>query len=322
MIILLPDHIHLLPCLRTVDLTKHEHMKTLFVATDFSPASHNAFLYSLELAKALPAKIILFHAYQQVVIPNPETAVVVLDEEQQKMAEDRLHQHLRAAGKNVSCTVELMYREGLPAVAIGENAVRLKADYIVTGIKESGKGFRKWFGSTITALMRHCSIPQLVIPEDIHYHPPSRLALANDMTIDTDAHTLDPLIAIGQCFHSKVYILRINRHKLEEVYELLDRPARLGNLQRVLETEYQYFHNKHIGEAIIDFVAHEKLDMLAFIPHHHQFLERLFGKSHSKEMIFKTKVPLLLLPEKKKDAASTVVRHTDQKINVQKSSSL
>jgi hypothetical protein len=37
--------------------------------------------------------------------------------------------------------------------------------------------------------------------------------------------------------------------------------------------------------------------MLVMMPHKHEWLERLFRKSETKDMIFHTQVPLLVLPE-------------------------
>ena len=47
-------------------------MKIILIATDFSPAAGNALLYGVQLAKALSAKVILFHAYRP---PTPFPSV-------------------------------------------------------------------------------------------------------------------------------------------------------------------------------------------------------------------------------------------------------
>jgi hypothetical protein len=43
-------------------------MKTILIATDFSPAARNASLYGVELANDLKAKIILFNAFDSRVL--------------------------------------------------------------------------------------------------------------------------------------------------------------------------------------------------------------------------------------------------------------
>lgn len=274
-------------------------MKTLFVASDFSSASHNAFLYSLELARALPARIILFHAYQEMVIPNFETTITISQNELRNMAEDRLQQHVRAAGKAVQSPIEIKCVVGPVATELLTEADKVKADFIVTGMKGQGKAFRKLFGSTVTELIRHSDIPLLVIPEDSSYRPPVQIALADDLQTDTSSHTFDELLNLGQCFHAKVYMIRICKNIVEEVFEFQNRPARLNSLSKVLPTEYLHYEDKHVTDALIDFVEEQKIDLLTLVPHRHSFLEHLLQKSHTEAMAFKSKIPLLILPEKK-----------------------
>ena len=40
-------------------------------------------------------------------------------------------------------------------------------------------------------------------------------------------------------------------------------------------------------------------DMLVMVPHKHEWLERLFKKSETKDMIFHARIPILIIPEKR-----------------------
>jgi nucleotide-binding universal stress UspA family protein len=284
---------------QSVTLSKQTDMKALFVATDFSTASHNAFLYSLQLAHSLEAKVILFHAFQQMTLPNLEPTVVIPRQEMQQLVLDRLNQHLKAAASAVQVPVEVHCAEGPCVATILDEARKAQADLIISGMKESGKGLRQLFGSTVTGLARHSTIPMLVIPEEAGYKQPATIALASDIAPETDVHTLDALSVIGQRFHSKIYIVRVISDRFEEVFELLDRPAKFSRLSRALETQYEYYKNKHVTDTLTDFVQQQQVDLVALVPHQHSLLERLFFKSTTKSMIFKSSVPLLILPEQK-----------------------
>ena len=273
-------------------------MKTIFVTTDFSAASHNAFLYSLEMAKAFGAKVVLFHAFQQLVIPNMESTIVITLEDTKNLVKDRLSQHLRAVKDQEHVPVETGYEEGPASMTILAAAAKHQADIIISGMKEKGKTFRQFFGSTVTELARHTSIPLVVVPEEASYQQPDKIALASDIAPETDVHTLDALSEIGQRFHSKIYIVRIISNRFEEVYELLNRPTKFSRLSRALETQYEYSRNKHVTEALSNFIDTEHIHMLALVPHKHTLLERWFFKSSTKSMIFKSRIPLLILPER------------------------
>lgn len=273
-------------------------MKTLLVGTDFTTASHNAFLYSLELAHALEAKIILFHAFMPVTVGSMETInVSTIQEELAATGKDRLQQHLRAAGAAIKVPVELRCVEGPAPDVLLEEAIHSKATFIITGMKEHGKSFRKLFGSTVTALVQISSIPMLVIPETAGYKHPANIALASDTGFETDVPMLDTLALVGQCFHSKIFIIRILQDRFEEVLELLHRHSPFTRLSRTLETEYTYYSSRPVTEALHDFIDRQHIDLVAMVPHRHAFLERLFHKSQTKSMVFSSNIPLLILPE-------------------------
>ncbi|WP_315821264.1 universal stress protein [Paraflavitalea speifideaquila] len=271
-------------------------MKTLFVATDFSNAAHNALLYALAMAKPFGAKVILFHAYQVQVLAGVDTAMLVAETDTKKVVEDRLRQHLLAINES-EVDIELLYGEGPAARTILETAVAQGADMIISGMKNHGKTFRQFFGSTVTELAQASTLPLIVVPETASYRPPHKIALASDIAPETDSRTLDSLATIGERFHSKLYIVRVIRDRFEEVYELLHRPAKLNRLPNTLETEYTYTQNKSVPEALDFFIHAAQINLLAMVPHKHTLLEKWFFKSNTKAMIFKSDIPLLILPE-------------------------
>lgn len=272
-------------------------MNTILIATDFTNASHNALLYGLNMARAFQARIILFHAYQLQVIAVPEMAMAIPEEDTRTAVRDRLSQHLRAVG-DTGVKVEALTSEGPSARMIIETARERKADIIICGMKSHSKTFRHIFGSTVTDLTKHAPIPVIVVPEEAIYQPPAKIALASDIEPETDVHTLDCLSEIGERFHSKVFIVRVLSNRFEEVFELTHRSSKLNRLSRKLDTQFTYAQNKDVAEALSFFVQAENINMLALVPHKHTLLEKWFFKSTTKAMIFKSPIPVLVLPEK------------------------
>ena len=272
-------------------------MKTLFITTDFTNASHNALQYGIAMARALGARIILFHAYQLQVVTGVDTVLAIPEETTVSGVQDRLAQHLLALGE-VDVPIEVMAAEGQASRTILQVAAAQHADLILTGMKGHSKLFRQLLGSTVTDLARHTKIPLIVVPETASYRRPTRIALASDIAPETDAHTLDVLKEIGEKFLSKVYIVRVIKDRFDEVFELTHRPAKLNKLSRALDTQYMYTQHKDVAEALGFFLEAEQIDLLAMVPHKHTLLEKWFFKSTTKEMIFKSPVPLLVLPER------------------------
>lgn len=271
-------------------------MKIIFVATDFSNASHNALQYALAMARPFGARVVLFHAYPVQVIAGADTTVLIPEEDTRKVVQDRLSQHCRAL-PDPGVEMEVLQEEGPAADTILQAAAAQEADIIIVGMKGHGKKFRQLFGSIVTELVKRTVIPMIVVPEEASSQLPKKIALASDIAPETDIHTLDALSEIGERFRSKVYIVRVISNRFEEVYELLHRPAKLNRLSQTLETQYTYTHNKDVSEALTFFIQAEGIHLLALVPHRHTLLERWFMKSTTRSMIFRSPIPLLILPE-------------------------
>ncbi|WP_431209550.1 hypothetical protein ACQ86N_25755 [Puia sp. P3] len=167
---------------------------------------------------------------------------------------------------------------------------------IVAGVKESGKGIRRLFGDTLTALTRRSRIPVMVVPESWVYSPPQGILLGDDIAADADAHMLDTLLEIASVFNSKVYVARVIKRQLQEFLAIMQRPDAVVSLGETLRVKYEYPVDPDVVHALGEFADKNAVQMIVMIPHAHFAPERWFIKGHAWPMIFRTKVPLLLLP--------------------------
>src|SRR4026207_2245560 len=88
------------------------NMKTIFVATDFSKASHDASLYGIRLAKAFNARLILFNRYEQVPVPAGETFVYSAVEGMENLIQNRLESKAKAINPENTIDVKTFCDEG------------------------------------------------------------------------------------------------------------------------------------------------------------------------------------------------------------------
>jgi nucleotide-binding universal stress UspA family protein len=135
-------------------------MKTIFAATDFTQAAHNACVYAASLAREFKARLVLFSAYEPIPFPITEVPFEYNAEDMKAPTELRLAkaaEALQVAPNEV--VIETMCREGIIINEIISAARETKADIIVAGMKDKGKGLRKIFGSTVTALARKSDLP-------------------------------------------------------------------------------------------------------------------------------------------------------------------
>jgi len=289
-------------------------MKTILVATDFSDAAHNAALYAAELAKAFNARLILFNAYQQVPVPVSEAPAIPSLEELHLQAQQKLEEEAQIISAAGVLNVGISSKAGFVSDAILKTAEGVHADVIVAGMKKSGKGMRRFFGSVVTALVRKLNMPLIVVPEDVKYSPITTIALANETDIapETDKHILDTIRELGEKFNSRLYLIRVAKNKLAEAWQMLNSPFRITRLLRTLDPVYKCIEGRDISKALNEFNAAYHVNMLALLPQRHSLVDRWFIKSNTRAMIFETPFPLLILPQiHKKESEFEVSDRTD-----------
>jgi nucleotide-binding universal stress UspA family protein len=287
-------------------------MKTILIATDFSPASKNATTYGMELAKEFNSRVVLFGAWHQIAYPVMESTVIESLEDIERLTKEALEQEAKHYANTYNLKVDGIYKEGNAADLILETAEEIKAGLIVAGMKQAAKGFGMIFGSTATTLARHSGIPLLIVPEETRYDGIGTIALANetDLEFNEDPQELSALHELAEHFHSKLYLVRVAKDRFKEAFEILNRPFRLTRMLKGLDTIYEPIEGKNIPEALNGFIRGYKVNLLAMLPHKQSLMERWFVKSTTRAMILQSPVSLLILPQKTttgKTAKGTVI---------------
>ena len=268
-------------------------MKTILIATDFSDASRNASLYGVEFAKEINATVILFNAYK---IPYPPAALnMCISRYDVMMQIDKQLLHEADFLDPNKGLIEVICDEGVAQDAIINIANEKKADFIIVGMKGSGKNFKRIFGSTATALTKSTNIPLIIIPEDALYKTPESIVFAHD-SLHANKHLPEQLMDIASLFNSKVYEVHVVKEKNEEFFKITETQNQ-GGVMEARHSSYQVPVDTDIRYTLRAFIQTHNADMLVMIPHKHEWLERMFIKSETKDMMFHTHIPLLVLPE-------------------------
>lgn len=288
-------------------------METILIATDFSLAARNATAYGFELAKSMRAKVILFTAYQSP-MPLPDGALYVSPEELERSRYERLYEEAEAIDPRRTVALETYCTLGPVNSSILAAASRHKASYIVVGMKDRGKEIRKYFGSTVTDLCKRSSVPLIVVPADAVFSIPETIALASDITDDTDIHILAPLKKIAEKFRSNLYIVRVIKKEMDEVVERIMRSERVNLFFTSLDTTYEFARGQNVAKVLNTFVEQHAVKMLAVVPHEHTLFERFFTRSVTKDLVFKSHTPLLILPT----TSGAISINNDKEMNASK----
>jgi nucleotide-binding universal stress UspA family protein len=273
-------------------------MKTVFIATDFSEAAHNASKYGVELASSIGANIVLFHAYT-IPLSIPESYVIVRPEEVKKSAEDYLLEEVLKLRKSTMQSIDILAVEGDPVDMIINQIKNYEEPLVVVGMKGEGKNFRKLFGSVASGLARKSFLPLFIIPETVIFKGYKNIALAIDDEITIELNGLSLIHKIGEIHSSKIYIVRALNNSENIVSELSLRSNAISGRLSPLQVEFAFPRGNDISHTILNFCKEREIDLLILIPHYHSVFERLFVRSETRKMIFETEFPLFLLPDVK-----------------------
>ena len=138
-------------------------MKNIFIATDFSPASTNAAVYAIELAKQYNANVHLFHAYPQ----RKDTVYMNNRAHSPTETKKRMVAEAELINGDGKVMLEMLADEGNVTETILKNAREKEADVIICAMKDKARGFKKIFGSTTLSLINYSSIPMIIVPETV-----------------------------------------------------------------------------------------------------------------------------------------------------------
>lgn len=276
-------------------------MKTILATTDFSEPANNAVLYAAELAKIANAKLILFHVYNvpvltgesTIVMPEFNDLVQIWVDELERLREPLMEKY----GPDLQ--IECVCKMGFSVEKVLEEYIKgRKIDLVVMGMQ--GKGFlrRKLFGSVTTSFMKDSNCPVLAINENVKFNSIEKIVFAYDNEKSIEPSVLDPLKALANLFQSHVYVVHVERdaHKLTSGNSI-DNIFEFNLDLEGIDHSYHIISNINVIEALNEFIAQMKADLVVIISRKHGFFSSLIRGSNTSKMAFHSSVPLLTLDE-------------------------
>lgn len=274
-------------------------MKTVLLPTDFTDTDLNASKYGLHLAQSFGASVHLFHAFQVITGAAFDAPIYQNAVELKRESMDQLLDAARNLNAEHLPSFYIDCREGPVVPSILEKAMEVHADLLVAGMKTDHKTFRKLIGSTVTDLATRSTIPVLIVPSGATFRQLATIALAIDADLNPESnpHMLDTLREIADRFNADVYVVTVKGDNIKDAFGMLHRPYRVMHMIRSTDPLFETISAKSVEEGLTQFVVNYHVDMLGIIPHKHSVIEKVFKQSVTRELIYQSHIPLLILPE-------------------------
>ena len=271
-------------------------MKQILVPTDFSTASHNAARYAIALAREYEADLILLNVTPPSVVVHDSmfASVMITQAEILQQNRDLMDKEMASLDEEKHTNIKGMVIEGFFADVIPDIAKKHVANLIVMGMKGKGKS-NSAFGSTTTAIIRISNLPVLVIPENTPYKKLQNITLASDYKSEMTPDCNTSLLHLAKKFNAPVKILHVERKEDRLSREKAVEKMKMSVAFKAVDHTFHTITENNVEEGIIKFMEGNPTDLLAMVAARHNLFERLFGKVHTKEMSYQSKIPLLVL---------------------------
>ncbi len=273
-------------------------MKTVLVPIDFSEACDNALNYAVEFAKAAKHQIHLLSVYDYALVSSDPMIMVPPPNEMM----DEYLVRLEIISKKIEqehgkeLDIQFTCEAGAVIESINRYVRRNHIDVIIMGMQGGGFISEKIIGSTTASLMGCAACPVIGVPTEATFTGIKQVVLATDHEDADYQEILDPLKDLIETFDAHLYVLYV-----VEPQAHLNKGVVTGiQVNRALDEVPYTSHTlaeANVTVAVNQFVTDKSVDLAVIIPRKHSFFYSLFHESHTKNLAFHAKVPLLAIHE-------------------------
>ena len=263
-------------------------MKTIVLATDFSTSAENAMLYAGQLANDINASLLLLHVYQIPVGMNDMPLLTISTDELKNNADAGLLRAKEMLQKNFNgLSVQTESRLGDVVDELKDVCKKTDPLFIIVG-KHGASGVQQiLFGSTSLSVIRNTTYPVIVVPDRFLNQKIKSSALAIDASVETVC--VEKIKKLVNELKTHLHIIHVKQEKSAslQVKELISE----------LNSQYSTIYDHEFIHGIESYITENEIDLLIILPHKHNLVERLFLKTHTKELLKKISIPIMCICE-------------------------
>lgn len=275
-------------------------MNTLLLPTDFSATARNAAHYALQLAEQFGiARVVLYHSYEIPISVDPMVpGVQMLEVDTLKESSQEGLERFRAEilPKAGSVVIEIYNEYGDLSDGLDDVCKQVNADLIVMGITGGGLLEEKLIGSNAVTVASHTKVPVIIVPQEAAFTRIEEVLLTSDYEREDREVPLASARLILRETNAKLFVFDID--PAPEEYEAdpaqADRYA-LRSLLAEFSPEFHFSQSSSYADAINDFTAQHKIDLIITIARKQGFFGSLFSESHTRKLAFHSKVPVMVV---------------------------
>jgi len=282
--------------------------RTILVPLDGTRFAEAALPIATRLARGESSHVHLVLAHQLVpaLVGMGEFALPLTNIDEDQRSEEISYLASTAMDLALAGVGPVEYREvdGPAGPAVCEEVTRLDADLVVMTTHGRGGVGRLWHGSVADYVVRHLTVPVLLVHPD---HGKTRSAdsafrgilVALDLSEDSEA-ILEPVVELARITHAPVTLMHVVMEPVLEVWKDPEAPRRLDRIaDRLRERDVVVSTRVATGiDAALtlrDALRESRFDLMAMTTHGAGGLRRLWMGSVADKVVRSASKPVLIL---------------------------
>lgn len=270
-------------------------MKTILVLVDFSKAALNAVNYSVEMAMACKAGLLLLYVCDLPVNFTQVPVSLAMDNDrlnaEAELMKLKVKIHRRMHGDlSIFCEV----RNGNFFAEVKSFCEHIKPYMVIMGSQGTSIAEKLVFGRHTIYEMRHLPWTLLAIPYKARFSGVEKIALAWDYQNPINEECIEKTRQLVADLGAELHIISVAREEKEVLpisSEALKLKARFSGLTPV----FHYLEERAVTKSIIAYVEKNGFDLLMIFPHAYTLLENLIFPTHTKKIVLHCSVPVMAL---------------------------
>lgn len=276
-------------------------MKNILLPTDFSENAYSAIQYALKLFESIDCNFYLLHTFTPAAYHSGKAfknfnSVQLVNAKRESVEEDLrlLKQRIQKEKINPRHTIHSIAAFNLLVDEIRKQLREKKIDLIIMGTKGATGAKEIFIGTNTMYTIKKAKCPVIAVPFPGKFHEPKEILFVTDYrTIRTD--DLDNIKFLVELFASRLHVLHVYNYEPLDQYQK-ERKNLLENFFDKPNPKFHLSEEQDIPEAIEVFQKNNEIDLIVMVQKHHSFFENLLFKPIINELVYHTKVPLLILP--------------------------
>lgn len=264
----------------------------IILPIDFSDNSINALEFAVALAGKKDAEIILVHVIEAVFDFASQASVAM--ESMHRDAELLMQKTLEKYNDS-TLTFKTIIKEGTASISVARLARDLDATLVVMGTQGASGIKLALIGSTTLNLIKESSVPVLVVPAESNAIEIRKVALALEFASHEEKF-IEWVIDMSQRWDRGVEFVHV------QTANDFEEETGIQKLENLIATNYpglpvkiHTFYAKTPIEGLDQFLEENENVLLVMCHEHKNLWEQVLSRSQTIEMVFHSKVPILVM---------------------------